>query len=63
MDMVELGLPFESIGPVDQHRSIQMLKEFYAQENPNAPIEKVKKRKSVQPDQANWKKTKSVIQN
>lgn len=58
MDMVDLGLPFTSIGPIEQTRSIQLLKDFYAQENPNAPKEKVKRRKSPHSAQPSWKKSK-----
>jgi len=38
--------PFISIGPLAQERSINLLKKFYEQENPNAPADKVKKRKA-----------------
>lgn len=58
MDMVELGTPFVSIGPLQQKRSIQMLKDFYSQENPNAPKDKVKKRKPVEIEQNSCKKSK-----
>jgi len=45
-DMADFGLPFMALGPLAQERSIQMLKDFYAQQNPNAPVDKVKKRKN-----------------
>ena len=32
--------PFISIGPLAQERSINLLKKFYEQENPNAPADK-----------------------
>ena len=44
--MADFGLPFMALGPLAQERSIQMLKDFYAQQNPNAPVDKVKKRKN-----------------
>ena len=44
--MADFALPFAALGPLAQERSIQMLKDFYAQQNPNAPKEKVKKRKN-----------------
>ena len=39
----DMGLfrdPFISIGPLAQERSINLLKKFYEQENPNAPADK-----------------------
>ncbi|CAG5091335.1 Oidioi.mRNA.OKI2018_I69.PAR.g12981.t1.cds [Oikopleura dioica] len=45
----DMGLfrdPFISIGPLAQERCINLLKKFYEQENPNAPVDKVKKRKA-----------------
>lgn len=48
-DRTDMGLfsdPFISIGPLAQERSINLLKKFYEQENPNAPADKVKKRKA-----------------
>ena len=32
--------PFISIGPLAQERCINLLKKFYKQENPNAPVDK-----------------------
>jgi len=59
-DMVDLGLPFECSGPTsDQQRSIAMLKQFYAQENPNAPRDKVKKRKGPTTEDSQPKAKKS----
>ena len=42
-DRTDMGLfsdPFISIGPLAQERSINLLKKFYEQENPNAPADK-----------------------
>lgn len=39
-DMGLFSDPFISIGPLAQERSINLLKKFYEQENPNAPADK-----------------------
>ena len=36
------GLPFESVGGVLAEESVQLLKDFYRGENPNAPVSKKK---------------------
>ena len=51
---------FECIGPTDPSRSIELLKLFYEQANPNVPVDKkTKKRKKAEIQQQMTKKLKN----